>query len=268
LALGDFAAAGPVLSPLISNHQPQEVQSAAIETLSKFNDPSIAQTLLAAWPGMSPRLRALATEAIFARADSIRVLFDALDAGTLNLSDLDPARLRALEQHADAGVRQRAAPWLAKIAIGRRQDVVEAYRETLGMDGDPSRGRQLFQKICATCHRLENVGHEIGPNLATFKNRGPEAILINVLDPNREVNPQFLNYTLVTTDGRSMTGIVAAETATSVTLRRAENATDTVPRDEIDELRASGLSIMPEGLEKEISPQAMADLLAYLLNAL
>jgi putative heme-binding domain-containing protein len=173
-----------------------------------------------------------------------------------------------LEQHADAGVRKRAAPWLAKIAIGRRQDVVEAYRETLGMDGDPSRGRQLFQKICATCHRLENVGHEIGPNLATFKNRGPEAILINVLDPNREVNPQFLNYTLVTTDGRSMTGIVAAETATSVTLRRAENATDTVPRDEIDELRASGLSIMPEGLEKEISPQAMADLLAYLLNAL
>lgn len=268
LALGDFATAGPVLSPLIANQQPHDVQSAAIETLSKFNDPSIAEALLTAWPSMSPRLRAIATEVIFARADSIRALFDALDAGTISLSDLDPARLRSLEQHADANVRQRAAPWVAKIALGRRQDVVEAYRGALSTDGDPSRGRQLFQKICSTCHRLENVGHEIGPNLATFKNRGPEAILVNVLDPNREVNPQFVNYVLVTTDGRSMTGIVAAETATSVTLRRAENATDTVPREEIEELRASGLSIMPEGLEKEISPQGMADLLAYLLNAL
>ncbi len=91
---------------------------------------------------------------------------------------------------------------------------------------------------------------------------------MNILDPNREVNPQFVNYVLVTTDGRSMTGIVASETATSVTLRRAENATDTVSRDRIEELRASGMSIMPEGLEKELSPDAMADLLAYLLNAL
>jgi putative heme-binding domain-containing protein len=145
---------------------------------------------------------------------------------------------------------------------------VEAYRGALAQDGDPSRGRKHFQKICATCHRLEDVGHEIGPNLATFKNRGPEALLVNILDPNREVNPQFVNYVLVTTDGRSMTGIVASETATSVTLRRAENATDTVSREQIEELRASGMSIMPEGLEKELSPDAMADLLAYLLNAL
>ncbi|MEX2113979.1 MAG: PVC-type heme-binding CxxCH protein, partial [Pirellulales bacterium] len=268
LALGDFATGGPVLSPLVSNQQPQDVQSAAINTLSKFSEPSIAPTLLSAWPRLSPRLRAEATEVIFARPESLLALFVALDDGELAMSDLDPARFRSLEQHADARVRERAAPYLSQIKLGRRQDVVEAYRGTLTADGDSSRGRALFQKNCATCHRLEGVGHEIGPNLAAFKTRGAEALLVNILDPNREVNPQFVNYIVVTADGRSLTGIVAAETANSVTLRRAENATDTVPRDQIDELRASGQSIMPEGLEKEISPEAMADLLAYLLNAL
>jgi putative heme-binding domain-containing protein len=114
---------------------------------------------------------------------------------------------------------------------------------------------------------LENVGNEIGPSLASFRTRGPEAILVNVLDPNREVNPQYVNYLLVTADGRSVTGMIASETANSVTLRRAENATDTVERADIEELRSSGMSIMPEGLEKQIDPAAMADLLAYLLIA-
>jgi putative heme-binding domain-containing protein len=120
--------------------------------------------------------------------------------------------------------------------------------------------------VCSVCHRLENVGTEIGPNLATLQNRGAESILLNVLDPNREVNPQYVNYILVTTEGRSITGLVAAETATSVTLKRQENASDTVLRANIDELKSTGQSIMPEGLEKQLAQQALADLIAYLLS--
>ncbi len=121
LALGDFAGAGGVLAPLISNQQPQDVQSAAINTLGKFSDPSIAATLLAAWPNMSPRLRTEATEVIFARPASLLALFDALDADTVSLADFDPARLRSLEQHADAIVRDaRARCWRrSSSAVGR-----------------------------------------------------------------------------------------------------------------------------------------------------
>jgi putative heme-binding domain-containing protein len=157
---------------------------------------------------------------------------------------------------------------LVKIKLGRRADVVEAYRVALTSQGDISRGRLVFQKVCAACHRLEGVGHEIGPSLASFRNRGTEAILVNVLDPNREVNPQYVNYVLITNDGRSMTGLISGETANSVTLRRADDASDTVLRSDIEQLRASGLSIMPEGMEKQIDLPAMADLLAYLMNAL
>jgi putative membrane-bound dehydrogenase-like protein len=268
LALGKFAEAGPILIELIANRQPQDVQSAALNTLARFSDPPIAHALLAAWPNLSPRLRAEATEALFSRGEWLQTLLGAAEKGTVSLADLDPARLRALEGHPNGAIRNRAQPLLAKIKLGRRQDVVDAYRGALSSPGDRSRGRQVFQKSCATCHRLDGVGHEIGPSLASFRNRGPEAILVNVLDPNREVNPQYVNYVLITNDGRSLTGLVAAETANSVTLKRAEEATDTVSRGEIEQLRSSGLSIMPEGLEKEIDPAAMADLLAYLLHAL
>ena len=97
-----------------------------------------------------------------------------------------------------------------------------------------------------------------------MKNRGPEAILVNVLDPNREVNPQYLNYLLLTTDGRSLSGILTGETATSVTLKKQENATETVLRIDIESLKSTGQSLMPVGMEKQIDRQGMADLLEYL----
>ena len=97
-----------------------------------------------------------------------------------------------------------------------------------------------------------------------MRNRGPDAILTNVLAPNQEVNPQFVNYIVVTTDGRQLTGMIAAETATSVTLKRAENQTDTVLRIDIEELRSTSVSLMPEGIEKQIDKQSMADLLEFL----
>jgi putative heme-binding domain-containing protein len=87
-----------------------------------------------------------------------------------------------------------------------------------------------------------------------------------VLDPNREVNPQYVNYVVVASEGKSVTGLISAETATSVTLKRQENATDTILRVNIEELRSTGQSIMPEGLEKQLDVQAMADLIAYLLS--
>src|SRR5690606_36227407 len=165
-------------------------------------------------------------------------------------------------------IRKQAQPLVAKIKTSTRQELIDQYQSALSQHGDASRGRQVFQKICAACHRLENTGHEIGPSLASFRTRGPEAILVNVLDPSREVNPQYVNYLVLTADGRSISGMIASETANSVTLRRAENATDTIERADIEEMRSSGLSIMPEGLEKQIDVQSMADLLAYLMTAI
>jgi putative heme-binding domain-containing protein len=193
-------------------------------------------------------------------------LLDAIDRGAVRPGELEASRIQLLLSHPDVALRERAQRLLSTVKPDRRQDVVDAYRPALSLDGDAARGKAAFQKICAACHRAEGVGHEIGPNLATVKNRGAEFILLNVLDPSREVNPQYVDYLAVTDDGRTLSGLIASETATSITLRRAEGATDTILRANLEALRSTGQSIMPDGLERQLNPQGMADVIAYLLK--
>jgi putative membrane-bound dehydrogenase-like protein len=266
LTFGSFEAVAPVVVGFIDQRQTQVVQRAALAALARFDRPEVAARLIELWPTMLPALRNEASEILFARAERIVAVLDAVDAGTLKAADLDPARLKLLATHAEAQIRERAAKVLAAVPSGERAEIIAAYRPALDMSGDIERGKVVFQKTCAACHKLEGVGHEIAPNLATIQNRGAEAILLNVLDPNREVNPQFVNYVLVTDDGRTITGMIAAETATSVTLRRAEDQSDTILRSQIEALESTRQSLMPEGMEKQIDPPAMADLIAYLLS--
>jgi putative membrane-bound dehydrogenase-like protein len=266
LGLGSFAESRDLLPGLLGTRQPQEVQLAALGVLGRFADPEIAGIMIEQWPTFSPRLRTAALEAVFSRGAWLVKFLEAVENEAIPASDIEPARVRLLETHADAAVREKARGIAEKLKLGRRQEVLDAYKAALTLAGDPAKGKIHFQKVCSVCHRLDNVGTEIGPNLATLQNRGAEAIWLNVLDPNREVNPQYVNYVLVTTEGKSITGMIAAETATSVTLKRQENATDSVLRVNIDELRSTGLSIMPEGLEKQLDQQALADLIAYLLS--
>jgi putative membrane-bound dehydrogenase-like protein len=267
LALGSFEDGREVLTGLLSGRHPQEVQLAAISALDRFTEPEVGAALVRSWPTFTPRLRIAAADAIFSRARRAALFLDAVDAGKIPPSDVDASRLRALESSEDPALAARAQKMIASLKRGRREDVVAAYLGALELKGDSAKGKVTFQKTCAACHRLEGLGHEIGPNLAAMQNRGAEAILVNVLDPNREVNPQFLDYIVTTTDGRTLTGMLAAETANSVTLRRAEGASDTVLRTNIKQMRSSRVSIMPEALEQQIDPQGMADLIAYIMSA-
>lgn len=264
LRLGKLAGQEATFAELLAPSEPADIQAAALDTLASFDSPEVADTIIGVWRTLSPRLRTRAGDVLFSRESWLRSLLDAVQSKQIAVADLDPARLKVLAAHRDPAVREQAARLVSQSNPRGRQEIVVAYQGVLGQAGDVARGRQVFQKTCAACHRLEGKGHEIGPNLAAMKARGDEAILVNVLDPNREVNPQYLSYVLVTGDGRSLTGLIAAETATSVTLRRADNASDTVLRVDIDELLSTGLSLMPEGLEKQIDQQAMKDLLAYL----
>jgi putative heme-binding domain-containing protein len=87
---------------------------------------------------------------------------------------------------------------------------------------------------------------------------------VDILDPSREVDPRYITYVVSTRSGRILSGIIAAETASSITLRRAEKAEDTLLRSQIEEIQATAKSLMPENLEMQLSKQDMADLIAYL----
>jgi putative membrane-bound dehydrogenase-like protein len=263
LRFAPFGEVVGLLTAALESRQPPAVQTAAMDTLARFDDPRVAAILLDAWPRLSPRLRASAAEAVFARPAWIGAFLDAVEKGSIARSDVDPARLELLKTYPDEAVRSRAGRVLSG-GLARRQDVVDSYQKVLRIAGDRDRGKLVFKNNCSTCHRLENVGQQVGADLSAIRDRGLDSVLLNILDPNREVKPQYLTYIVVTTEGQVLTGMIVAETANSLTIRKPDGAEETVLRLQVDEMRSTGLSYMPEGLEKQIDPQAMADLLTYL----
>ncbi|CAA9398840.1 MAG: electron transport proteins [uncultured Phycisphaerae bacterium] len=267
LALGSFADVRETLANLLGGKEPQEVQLAAVAALDAFADPAVGDVLTKAWPRLTPRVRAAAIDVVLARPARAVAFLTAIQNERIPSTDLDATRLARLRQGNDAAVRKLADAVAERVKLSPRADVVAAYRKSLELKGDVAKGRALFAQNCATCHRLENAGTEIGPNLAAMQSRGAEAVLVNVLDPNREVNGLFVEYVVETTDGRSLSGLLSGESAASVTLLKPGGLTETVARADIEKLRSTGLSLMPEGLEKQLDPQAMADLVAYVMGA-
>lgn len=148
-----------------------------------------------------------------------------------------------------------------------REKIVESYAAALTIEGDATRGRVHFTKHCSVCHQPDELGRTLGPSVDSLKSKGASVLLTSILDPSREVNPQYINHVMVLHDGRVTSGMIADEGANSVTLRRADGMIETVLRIDIEAMRGTGLSIMPEGFEQSLDLQAMADLLAYLLEA-
>lgn len=264
LGAADFDEVKEVFAELLQSRQPQPVQAAVLETLARFKHAGVPALVLSAWSSQTPQLRATSVETLFTRAAWINELLDAVEKETIPRADLDPARVALLQKHGDATLRERAAKLFAGTSLPQRQKVVDAYQKALELRGDVDRGRQHFRKTCAACHQLEGTGTSLGADLKAIRDRGLAAVMLNILDPNREVKPQFLNYVLLLNSGRSVTGLIAAETANSLTIRKADGMQETVLRVDIDELKSSGISFMPEGLEKQLDVAAMADLLAYL----
>ena len=149
-------------------------------------------------------------------------------------------------------------------ATGRRRI---PSRQALKMKGDAKAGAAVFQKSCASCHRVGNVGFEVGPDLASLNDKSPESLLIAILDPNRAFETKYVSFSVATVDGRVLSGLIASESATAVSLRRQDGKDDVLLRSDIQEMSASGQSLMPEGLEKDLKPQDLADLISFLVSA-
>ncbi len=267
LGISDFASEQPLLVKLLDYRQPKVVQSAVVSALGQFDDPQVAPVLLEPWSRYSPDLRAQALSVLITRPSWTLALLEAATSEQIPSTHLSLPQLTLLVESRDAKVKSLAAKLLVARKVGRRSDVVKLYQSALKLAGNADTGREIFKKNCSACHKVENFGREIGPNLAAMKNRGAESILLNVLDPNRELNPEFTQYIIATTQGQVFTGLIASETATSITLRQGENKPDRVVlRVDIEQLKNSGRSLMPEGLEKTIKQQDMADLIAYLTS--
>jgi putative membrane-bound dehydrogenase-like protein len=263
IAFDTFARVRDALAGSLNPRQPQPLQLAAVRALSAYGDPEVAALLIAPWKTFTPPVRREALESLLSRADRVPQLLDAIERGGVRRGDIEIDRRAQLIQHRDPAVRERAKKLLGSATSEDRSKVIAQYRQALDANPSVERGHTVFTKTCATCHRLRGEGTEVGPDLRTVQERTPEQLLDQILDPNREINPSYINYTVALTDGRIMTGMIASESATSVTLKRAEGASDTILRLQIEQMISTGISLMPEGLEKDVTPEQMADVIAY-----
>ncbi|HXG11094.1 MAG TPA: c-type cytochrome, partial [Gemmataceae bacterium] len=265
LALLPSEAEAARLKELLRPQQPQQVQAAAVRVLAALPGREAVAGLLADWDTRTAPLRREILSALLARADRAGLLLDALERGEVRLSELDAARRDQLLRYPDKAISERAKKLFETEKPTSQQKVVAEWTpKVLALTGDAVRGQQVYAAHCASCHRLHGQGVAVGPDLATVSSRAKEALLVDILDPNRAIDPAYVDYVLVTQNGQVVNGIIAAETATSVTLRRAERQETTVLRKDIAEMRSTGVSLMPEGVEKSLTPQDLADLLELL----
>jgi putative heme-binding domain-containing protein len=247
-----FAKAGPAFEQLLSNDQPVEVQSACIDALARNGSTDAAQIVLDRWPELGPTVRGAALELLLRRVESTRMTLEAMAAGTMNKSALSIDQRVRLLKHKDADLKKRASKLFGGAVSSNRQKVAKDYEPCLSLQANASSGVRVFRRICAACHKLDGIGHDAGPDLSDVRNRSKPAILYDILDPNSKVEPRFTAYSVLTLDGVVFNGLIVSETSEAVVLKMAEGKQQTIGRAEIDQIKVSDVSLMPEGVEKDL----------------
>jgi putative heme-binding domain-containing protein len=262
------------LLDLLDARAPAELQQAALDLLVRAEDPLVGRALIARWRTLGPQVRQRAADFLVYRPFNHDALLDALESGALPIGQLNLhlERRRALLRARDPETRRRAAAFLSDLEVVTRADAVAAMRPALALQGEADRGREVFQELCARCHRIREresgpgavVGTEIGPGLTDIFRRSRESLLVDIVDPNAAVDPGYLVFDVTTRGGETVSGLLLAQDENGATVRTADGEDRRLALEQIGEISASGLSLMPEELESGLDVALMADLLAYL----
>lgn len=249
---------------LLSSTQPVEIQRAALEVIRRAPPADATDLLLRNWTSFSPSVRSAALEWLLNRRESTAAVLTEMASQTIPASAVSLDQRMKLMQNPDAEIRQTAVALFGGAVSTDRKQVVDEYTAALSQPASAEEGRRVFEKTCSRCHRIAGIGHQVGPDISDTRSRARDALLYDILDPNRRVDPQFGEYAVVTTDGLVLNGLLVAETADTIVLRQPEGRESTLLRSQIEELRATQRSLMPEGVEKDVNVQQMADLLEFL----
>ncbi len=266
LAHGGFSQVRDSLAKLVDSSQTQAVHFAGIEALERHDDPEIADILLQDWMAQTPDVRSRVLTSLLSRRHWTRALLQAIREERVASSQLNSSRRELLMNHDDEAIRDQAKSIFASRTAGTRQQALADYQVALTLEGDPVHGEAVYRRECIKCHRLSTTEHLVGPNLITGSYKDPDPLLTNILDPNRFVEPQYLQYVVTDRQRRLFTGIISDQNSESITLVEGEDVQNTVLRKDILEMRATGKSLMPEGLEENVTPREMADLMRFILD--
>ena len=220
--------------------------------------------VLAGWGTRTPALRSEILALLLSDDAWTLALLERIQSKQIEANACDAATRAGLLKHPKKEVRQLAETLFASQAATARAVVVEKFKPALKLKGDAAKGKTTFAQVCISCHKLDGVGLELGPDLRSVVQHDAEKLLNSILDPSAIIEPGFMAYHCTLKNGEQLYGVIATETSASLTLKMAGNVTKSVLRSDIEKLQSTGASLMPEGLEAALTPQSLADLIAYL----
>lgn len=266
LGFTDFDCAKKTMQKLLDPRNPPELLLGVVSSVSRLNDAEGAAMLTAkqSWSAYTPRLKSAVTSALVSKPIFIKELFTAIEKGDIKGAEISSADRTRLISSNDVQISDRAKVLFRELEGGDRMKVYQDYKLSLSASADAGLGKAVFQKSCSACHTYQKEGGKVGPDLTGVKNQPAEALLLHILVPNYEVLPAYQSVSVNTKDGRTISGWLVSETENSLTLRTTFGTDEAVLRKNIATLANSGLSLMPDGLEQNITKDEMSKLITYL----
>lgn len=239
-----------------------------LAALGRMESAEVADVVLKYYPQMDAELQPKAVELLTQRASWAKQLLSAIGRDALPASDLNVNQVRKLQASKDPELKKLVERQWGRVRTERnpqREQVIAHMRRFLREhEGDPFAGQKVFKKLCAQCHKIYGEGQEVGPDITRNGRASFEQLLSNVFDPSLVIGAAYQARTIITTDGRVLTGLVAEDNDRRVVLKMQGGKQEIIPRDKIDEMAVSKLSLMPENLEKQLKPEEIANLFAYI----
>ena len=223
--------------------------------------------ILSLYRHLDPVIQPVAIEVLTVRSEWAHALVDNIGS-RIKPTDVNVNQVRTMLSSKDAKLVARAKAIWGTVRTDRnpaREQVVYEMRNLLKNNtGDPHKGQLAFNRLCGQCHKIHGQGQDVGPDITVNGRASLDQLLSNVFDPSLVIGRIYQAYTVVTTDGRTLTGLLVEDNPQRIVLKVQGGKIETIARKDVDEFEQSKLSLMPEGVEKQLSPQELIDLLAFL----
>jgi putative membrane-bound dehydrogenase-like protein len=265
---GRFKAVAPTLDDILQKLPLPDVETATVDALASFSDPAVGQILLKHWSTLTHDGQQHALEALVSQRDRVPLLLAAIEHQQVKPAALDPSVRSRLFENPDPAVVDRSRKLLASTNTDRAKLTAD-YKDVLSMQGNTQKGNTLFAGNCGRCHMPRMQGGRVGPDLSGINNKTKEELLTDILNPSYAIEPRFISRIVTTKDGFIYDGVISNETPGSIALQGgAPERNHTILRRNIASVQSSNISLMPEGFERTLSKQDIADIIAYLRGGL
>ena len=247
-----------------------QVQCMAVDAVGSLNEQG-SQALIENLPNQTPTLQARSIDWLLQRANSVRGLLTVMESGEIDIRFLASHQRDRLLSHGDKAIRVRAERLLGA-RDSDKSAVIAAYRKALREEAAPDssvakkveQGRAVYVRVCAACHRVDGEGSEVGPDLLSVLHRDDDYFLQAILDPDATIESRFRQIQVLTTDGRLIAGIKTAEDDDWIEIIQTQGKVDRVAREEIDAIQPMAVSMMTSGLQRDMTPKELGDLISFL----